>query len=629
MAEKTEYEKWLERITKAEKAYETYHELIKEIRQYYKNEKGKNKSNIFWSSIETLKPFLYFKAPKVYVERKSKQGNPVEAVAATLLEKALEWDLEQFDFDSAIKYARNDYLLAGCGILYEKYSPKFIDAQLGLDGTVVELLDSEKIETVYIDPLDFIADSEKVGIWEDCQWVARIVHMTKQEVVEQFGADLALLVQDDGKTDDKNTDVYEIWDKPSKSVLYICKAFKEKILKRTELPDLCSVLPMPKPIFCTLTNDSLIPVPDYTEIKALLNELDGITTRMKSTIRALKVSGCYDNSFPELANILEKEVELVSLADFDKLKNSGGLQGIVDFMPIGQYIDALRALAQERADVVNQIYEITGVSDIMRGNSDPAETATAVTKKTNFGTLRNQDRQNDMQRFITDLLKIKAEMICELFQDETLARFAGENDQQLVMAAIQLLREDKTRNLLIGIETDTSFNQEEVGRKTIEAVQVVNEMVTQAFQFISAQPLLLPLYKQMVQSVVSTLPNTRQFEPVIEDVFNKITAELQQPDGPTPEQQEAQNKAQVEQVRAQNEMAKNQIAAQKNQNDFAIKQEQVQIKRDELALKKQIEDNKVLMENKEANMQYDLEQQKMAMGQVASTNITTGYVKGF
>ena len=117
---------------------------------------------------------------------------------------------------------------------------------------------------------------------------------------------------------------------------------------------------------------------------------------MKLTMQALKVSGAYDNSFPELADILSKDVTLVSVSDFSKLRESGGIRGIIDFVPLEQYVAALEQLAKRRQDVINNIFEITGVSDIMRGSSSGADTATAIIKKTNFGTLRNQDRQNDM-----------------------------------------------------------------------------------------------------------------------------------------------------------------------------------------------------------------------------------------
>jgi hypothetical protein len=130
---------------------------------------------------------------------------------------------------------------------------------------------------------------------------------------------------------------------------------------------------------------------------------------------------------------------------------------------------------------------------------------------------------------------------------------------------------------------------------------------------ISQQPLLLPLYKQMIESVVLTLPNARQYEPVLDDAFNKIAQELAQP---TPEQPNP-------------EMLKVQNQAQKDAKDYEIKKEANQIKAGELALKKTIEDNKIAMENKEAEMQYALKQDEIRAGLATSANITTGYVKGF
>ena len=624
MSDQKRVEEWIKKIDNAEKHYENYHTLIKDIRKYYKNDKNKNKHNIFWSSIETLKPFLYFKQPTPYIDRKEKSVDPVASTACRILEKALTWNLDNQDFDGTIKYVRNDFLLSGMGLAYEKYEPTFKKIEQvsmtkqGLEMVEAEILDSEKVKTVYIDPEDFIADSEKVGIWEDCNWFAIKIHMTRREVVDQFGEDIEelLLTDDDEKEGKKSCVVYEIWDKPSKKVMYLTKDCKVRFLK--EIGDVFGVdgfFTMPKPIFGTQTNDDLIPVPDYTQIKEQLNELDGITTRMQLTMKALKVSGCYDNSFPELRNILDKDITLVSVADFDKLKQSGGIKNIIDFMPIDQYIQALTSLAERRQDLISQIYEITGVSDIMRGNSDPSETATAVTKKTNFGTLRNQDRQNDMQRFITDLFKIKAELICERFSPESLAQFAEEGtDQNLIDAAIRLLKTDKLRGMVLGIETDTSFEQDGDGQQVNDTITLIHTMITNAFQVVSAQPLLLPLYRKMVETAVITFPNARQYEQVIEQVFDGIQQELaaaKQEQQPNPE------------------ILKVQLQQQKNQQDFQNKQEQNRIKEEELALKQHIEEGKLALANQEMNYQFALKDKELDIKGETNENIPTGFVGGF
>ena len=624
--EAREVKKWLDRISTAEKKWESYHNLIKEIREYYKNEKHKNKQNIFWSSIETLKPFIYFKPPVPYVERKSKVNNPVEDAACKILEKALTHNLEAQDFDGVIKYARNDYLLSGLGLTVEKYVPTFEKVMQAVTVEVpvlgeqevaqeeVEILTDAKVETTYIDPQKLLCDCNHVSVWEDCQWVAQIIDMTKQEVIDQFGEQIAGKILEPGYSEeeelDRPTKVYRIWSKADGKIIYLSKEVKDEFLRvDDDVLKIAGFYPFAKPVFATLANDGLIPVPDYSEIKCQLDELDGVNQRMRLTMQALKVSGAYDGSFPELANLLDKDVTLIQVSDFDKIREKGGIDGFVGFMPIGQYIDALAALAERRSQLIQAIYEITGVSDIMRGNSDPSETATAVTKKTNFGTLRNQDRQNDFQRYLTDVLKIKAEILCEMLTPELLAQYAEPNAQpEVVIQAIQLLKTDKIRNLTLGIETDTSFMQSEQADKTLNAVKVIQEMITAAFQTVSAQPALLGLYKQMIDSVVVTLPNTRQFSAAIDEAIGRIEAELSQPSEPQPD---------PDLIRAQAEVTK-------NQNEFQVKQEANAIKQEEVELKKQAEDNKVMMQKYEADLQYDLKKQG-----VDNANITTGYVKGF
>lgn len=615
-----EVKKWIDRISSAEKKWKIYHDLIKEIRDYYKNDKKKNKQNIFWSSIETLKPFIYFKPPTPYVERKSKTDNPVEDCACKMLEKALVHNLESQDFDGVIKYARNDYLLSGLGLTYEKYVPTFKtvmqevvtpDAVMNAE---VEVLDSAKVETTYIDPQKLLMDCNHVAVWEDCEWVAQIIEMTKQEVIDQFGEQIAGKILDAGLDEqeerERQTEVYRIWDKKDGKIIYLSKEVKDEFLRvDDDVLKIEGFYPFAKPVFATLANDGLIPVPDYSEIKCQLDELDGVNTRMRLTMQALKVSGAYDGAFPELANLLNKDVTLIEVNDFEKVREKGGIEGFVGFMPIAQYIDALQALAERRAQLIQAIYEITGVSDIMRGNSDPSETATAVTKKTNFGTLRNQDRQNDFQRYLTDVLKIKAEILCEMLTPELLAQYAEpETQPDILMAAIELLKTDKIRNLTLGIETDTSFMQDEEADKTLNAVKTIHEMITSAFQVVSAQPALLALYKQMIDSVVVTLPNTRQFSTAIDETFSRIEAELAQPTPPQPD---------PDLIRAQAEVTK-------NQNEFQVKQEANAIKQEEVELKKQAEDNKVMMAKYEADLQYDLKKSGEE-----DANITTGYVKAF
>ena len=557
-------EKWLKRIARAEKHYAEYYDLVRTIRGYYRNDLAKNKQNIFWSSIETLKPFLYFKQPKPYIIRAEKQADEAQNLAAQILERALKWNMKQFDFDSVVKYARNDFLLSGFGLLWEQYCLKY-----KCIGDVI-FKDEEKVVTDYVNPLMFLADCDKVGVWEDVEWIARKIYLSEAEIAETFNFEADSLIR--LSNPERVVSVYEIWDKPSRSIYYLSPELSEDfLLIREDTLHLSGFFPCPKPIMATMTNDGIIPVPDYVEIKSLLDELDGVNNRMRLTMQALKVSGCYDNSFPELANILDKDITLISLSDFERLKDAGGLKGILEFAPIEQYVQALSVLATRRQSLIEAIYEITGVSDIMRGSSQANETATAVIKKSNFGTLRNQDRQNDMQRFLRDLLRIKAEIICEQFSAETLASFAPDNTSEktaVVAQAITILKTDKLRDMIIDIETDSSCNLNEEEGQILKVLENINLIINRAFGIVSAQPALLPLYKQMLSAAVAGMPNARQFENVITEVFDKIQADLHKPE-------------------AVNHLAQKQVELQEKKlaQDYEIKKEQNQLKRGEFSLK--------------------------------------------
>ena len=568
------YDEWLVKIKTSEKTYSEYYDLIAEIRKYYRNERLKNKQNIFWSTIETLKPFLYFKQPQPFIIRSNKKADKVECVACRILEKALAWDIKQFDFDSVIKYARNDFLLSGMGILWEQYQSSF-----KFYGEVM-LKDKEQVTTQYVNPVSFLTDVEKVDVWEDVEWIARKCFMNVDEIYYNFDEKLADYFWQHNFTD-KSISVYEIWDKKTRKIYYLSPEYPHDFLRVNEdTLHLSGFFPCPKPIMSTLSNDGIVPVPDYVEIKSLLDELDGVNSRMRLTMQALKVSGCYDSSFPELANILDKDVTLIALNDFDKLKDAGGINGIIDFAPIEQYVNTLQVLAERRKVLIDSIYEVTGVSDIMRGSSNAQETATAVIKKTNFGTLRNQDRQNDMQRFLKDLLRIKAEIICEQFSPDTLAMFVAEEygqNPELVKQSVELLKTKKLRGMAIELETDGSFDNDKNEEKILNVISRINEMVNQSFGVVSQQPALLPLYRKMIEAAVATLDNARQFENILEEVFDKISAELNAPDTPIKPSEDKMLDFQT----------------QKMERDFAIKREQNQIKREELNLKKISELNKI------------------------------------
>ena len=133
-------------------------------------------------------------------------------------------------------------------------------------------------------------------------------------------------------------------------------------------------------------------------------------------------------------------------------------------------------------------------------------------------------------------------------------------DAAVVQKAIALLKKDKMLGMVLSVETDAVFNQEQETEQVTKTTQTIIKMIADAFQVVSAQPALLPLYRQMIETVAATMPRSRPFEAVIEQCFAKVEVELNKPE-PKPEP-----KPQVPTVEEQ-------IKIQKMKNEYEIDKE--------------------------------------------------------
>jgi len=94
-------------------------------------------------------------------------------------------------------------------------------------------------------------------------------------------------------------------------------------------------------------------------------------------------------------------------------------------MPLDVLITTLTQLYAARQQCKQVIYEITGISDILRGSSVASETATAQNIKNQWGTLRLKRMQKEVQRYCRDLLRIMLEIAASKFSEETWAKMTG------------------------------------------------------------------------------------------------------------------------------------------------------------------------------------------------------------
>lgn len=599
-----------------DKEFEKWITECKRITRRYRSERGTGMDydedptawfNLFWANLQTAAPALYARTPVPQVERRYKDRDPMARVAAEIQERALRFEIKNFDFDGAVNAAVLDRLLYARGIARVFYEPKFTV----VDG--VEVKQSESVRVGYIQLQDFKHLSART--WEEVTQVRFRSYLSREEATQRFGKEKAAKLKfthvpetmEDEKTfsngeqgDFKKAEVWEVWDKPTRMVVWISDELKDEPLDM--LPDplgLEGFFPIPKPLYGTLTNDSLIPVPDARQVKKLYNLLDDIEAKIGALTTDLRVAGLYDASMEEVPRLVQGGDKLVPVRNYAALKAQGGLVQAIDWWPLDQVVNALQVLYQQKEQTKSDIYEVTGWADIMRGTTDPNETAAAQQLKGRFASIRLTNSQNDVQRFCRDLIALMGEIIAELFEPQQLLAMTGlefvpgespEEKQQNYLMAVELLRQEPTRRFRIEIETDSTLAMNEAldqqaradfMQSLIGALQTVGPLMEQ-------MPAFVPVLGEALTFVARTYKAGRGLEGSIEQAVEATKAMIakkqEAPPQPDPKMAEVEGRLQIAQIESQTktqsvqlEMQVQQAKAQQDAEKHALSLQQAQL----------------------------------------------------
>jgi len=665
---------WQEEIKLYDKEFENWLSRSKRIVERYRDERkmqangidtvGDARFNILWANVETVFPSVYNKLPKPDVSRRYKDKDPAGRVASLILERCLEYEVEQYaDFDSTIKNALYDRLLPGRGIAWIRYEPTFIQGE-PVTGQVTEDVEGyendaeEEYEQVlakecapidYVNWMDFGHSSSKT--WEEVRGVWRKVLMDKEALQARFGdaaeergykIDEIAIDQAQANLDDiaegrrpehKKAAIYEVWDKKTRKVIWLCQNMDMALDERDDPLKLDEFFPCPKPLYATTTTNSLVPVPDYVQYQDQARELDMVTNRIGLLIEAVKVVGVYDASQDSIKRLMSEGTTntLIPVDNWGMFGEKGGLKGTIDFLPLDMVVGALNNLYLAREQIKSVIYEITGIADILRGQSDPNETLGAQQIKSNYAGLRIRFLQMDVARFARDLIRLKAQIICEFFSDETIIKMSGaenftEQDMPYVMPALELLRSDVTRNFRIDIETDSMVEADEQLEKAqaTELLTGTADFMAKVMPAVEMAPDLAPLLMEVFMFALRRYKVSKTIEGQYQETFDKMAASAKKPkpDPNAAEQQQSQMEAQAKQAelqqQAQLEQMKMQAAQQAEQARLQVEQMKLQGQKEIEGQKMQFEMQKTRlteanklriagMSKKEANETDDLE----------------------
>lgn len=613
--------RWILELKLADKREEDWRKKAEKVwNRYRQKDAKKNSFNILWANTETLRPAVYNTNPKPDVRRRYKDADPIGKVVSEVLGRGLEYAIDTGNLDQVLRSCVLDMLLPGRAVAWVRYVPSL--AQVGADETThVEANETHDAGGEALEGDTEELEWEQVALehvqWDDYRqgvgktdnevcWKARKHKLTRTALEEKFGEIGSKVPLDTADDEDvqreqdktiadafKTADVWEIWHKDDAEVLFIAPSYKEAPL--LTLPDplnLQGFFPTPKPLMAIEDSSSTVPVPLYELYREQAEELDRVSERVNTLVKGLKFRGIYDSTLSELSELMRgQDNDLIPAANVTALIERGGLEKAIWFMPIEQAAMVLKELYVQREQTKAVIYEITGISDILRGSTNASETATAQQIKSQWGSNRLKRMQSDVARFARDLIRIMAEIMGERFQPETLQTMTGiqlPTDEQKAMAiqqgqqlplptwseVMQVLRDDKQRTFKVDVETDStvaaSIETDMAGLKDILAG------ITQLVQGLGPAVQIGALPVEALKEIILTVVRRSKMGNAVEDALDKI----KQPEPQQADQgaaQAAAQAAQAEQMRAQIESQKMQMDAQKSQVQQQLDAQKLQV----------------------------------------------------
>lgn len=591
---------------------------------------GDPEFQIFWANLEVLRPSVYSRAPVPVVAERFNDRKPIVRKAAEIIERALVTVTHDSDMHDTLKLVRDDLALYARGVPWVRL----------VDGTV---------EFEHVDREDFRHDQARK--WKEVGWVAKRAHLTEEQVKELAGDldedDLTKLGfrQRPGVTEMKaetKAEVWEIWHKAENKVVHVADGFPD-VLKEGKPPvDLTGFFPCPRPAFGTLTPRKLTPVPDMVYYRDQLDEINKVTARIAALTEMVKLKGFYDSSAGDMRQAIE--AAFFNAADNAMIQGVPGLsrlvQGaggqLIEWFPAEKAAQVISVLVEIRRQLIEDVYQITGLSDIMRGATVASETATAQQLKAQYGGVRVRERQEEMVRIARDLYRIAAEMLAEKVNPEKLLEMgqvtdlpkraeikkqveglkaqaktmaeqamqsADPNDPQAAQAIQQqveqgaqpvaqqiaelegritredvtaFLRDEKLRPYALDVETDSTIqpNEDAEKQRRTEFLAAISQSLAPLMQLVQQQPEAGDFAAAILRFTANGFRAGRELQQPIDDFAEKISEQAKQPRGPSPEQQAAEAEGQAKQA----ELALKQQEAQREdmvaQADVALKQAQ-------------------------------------------------------
>lgn len=497
---KREFQSWWNICDRIDRIIDASGELSSHIATGYFTDQ---EFDLYWASLEILKPAVYSRPPQPVVAPRFPDRNRVAIKASEVLERCLVSSFDRGDFDQVMLNIRDDLCINGRGVprVYYETGDKH----------------GKRVCDEHVDRMDFL--HEPARKWSEVGWIAFAGYLTEREFDKRFEewvkANPGKRPQFHKKRDQADghrvdtaakCKAWEVWHKADNKVYWVTEGIETFLDESEPFLNLEGFYPCPRPAYGTLKRRQLIPVPDYVRYQRTLDQINELTRRIHALLGWIKVKGLIpaggDVGTAVEAALTDQDgnddVLLIPIPAAALMQGSGQF---VQFLPLQEFAAAITGLLEARREMIQNFYELSGISDIMRGATEAEETLGAQQLKSQFGSVRVREKIDELQRVARDVARITAEIIAEKFDQKTILEMAQmEIPTKAELKAKVKELENAAKEELDQLEKDAQEAAEQAQQQGQEFDPAQAEQ-----QFNEAQQAILAKYQPQIKELSETV----------------------------------------------------------------------------------------------------------------------------